>query len=71
MDVGNATAFANYRRTAGAVIITHTETRGPCAARHRLATGRGALQLIQAKGEKVVAGCSFVAKHPSGSRWSV
>ncbi|WP_205757828.1 GNAT family N-acetyltransferase, partial [Lactobacillus crispatus] len=26
MDVGGATAFANYRLTDGAVIITHTET---------------------------------------------
>ncbi|WP_315832845.1 GNAT family N-acetyltransferase [Bradyrhizobium prioriisuperbiae] len=69
MNVGGATAFANYRRSAGAVIITHTET--PRALRGRGIASQlveGALQLIQANGETVVAGCSFVvdylAKNP-------
>lgn len=69
MDVGGATAFANYRLAGGAVIITHTET--PRALRGQGVASQlveGALHLIQAKGEKVVAGCSFVVdylhKHP-------
>lgn len=73
MDVGGATAFANYRRTPGAVIITHTET--PRALRGQGVASQlveGALQLIQARGETVVAGCSFVvdylAKHPEWQR---
>ena len=71
MDVGGATAFANYRLAGGAVIITHTET--PRALRGQGIASRlveGALHLIQAKGDKVVAGCSFVVdyleKHPEG-----
>jgi hypothetical protein len=69
LDVEGSTAFANYRLTPQAVIITHTET--PRALRGRgVATDlvAGALQIIRADGRKVVAGCSFVAdylhKHP-------
>ena len=69
LDVGGALAFANYRRAAGAVIITHTET--PRALRGRGVASQlveGALRLIQARGDKVIAGCSFVVdyldKHP-------
>ena len=53
----------------GTVIITHTET--PRAMRGRgIASDlvQGALQLIRADGNKVIAGCGFVAdylrKHP-------
>jgi len=69
LDVGDATAFANYRLTPSAVIITHTET--PRALRGRGIASelvQGALQLIRADGLKVVAGCGFVVdylqKHP-------
>jgi hypothetical protein len=69
MDVEGGLAFANYRRTPSAVIITHTET--PRALRgHGIASELvdGALQLIRAERLKVVAGCGFVAdylhKHP-------
>jgi len=69
LDVGGSTAFANYRLTPQAVIITHTET--PRALRGRgIATElvAGALQIIRSDGRKVVAGCSFVAdylrRHP-------
>ena len=69
LDVEGSTAFANYRLTPSAVIITHTET--PRALRGRGIASelvRGALELIRADGRKVVAGCSFVAdylrKHP-------
>jgi uncharacterized protein len=69
LDVGNAIAFANYRRTPSAVIITHTET--PPALRGRgIASDlvKGALELVRADGRKVIAGCGFVVdylrKHP-------
>src|SRR6266478_868637 len=69
LDVEGALAFANYRLTPGAVIITHTET--PRALRGRGIASelvQGALQLIRADRLKVVAGCGFVVdylrKHP-------
>ncbi len=69
LDIGDQMAFANYRLTPSAFVITHTET--PRALRGRgLASElvRGALELIRADGRKVVAGCGFVAdylrKHP-------
>jgi predicted GNAT family acetyltransferase len=69
LDVDDAMAFANYRLTPSAVIITHTET--PRALRGRGIASelvQGALQLIRADGLKVVAGCGFVvdylSKHP-------
>jgi predicted GNAT family acetyltransferase len=62
-------AFANYRQTPQAIIITHTET--PRALRgHGIASElvQGALELIRADGHKVIAGCGFVVdylnKHP-------
>ena len=62
-------AFANYRLTPQAVIITHTETprslRGRGIASELIS---GALELIRADGGKVIAGCGFVVdylrKHP-------
>jgi predicted GNAT family acetyltransferase len=69
LDVDGSVAFANYRRTANADIITHTET--PHALRGRGVASqliKGALDLIRADGRKVIAGCSFVVdylqKHP-------
>jgi predicted GNAT family acetyltransferase len=69
MDVEDAMAFANYRLTPDAVIITHTET--PRALRGRGIASelvKGALELIRADGRKVIAGCGFVVdyldKHP-------
>ena len=69
LDVEGALAFANYRLTPSAVIITHTET--PRALRGRGIASelvKGALELIRADGLKVVAGCGFVVdylqKHP-------
>jgi predicted GNAT family acetyltransferase len=71
MDVDGAVAFANYHLRPGVVIITHTET--PRALRGRGVASQlveGALELIETRGDKVVAGCSFVVdylrKHP---RW--
>ncbi|MDE1936425.1 GNAT family N-acetyltransferase [Bradyrhizobium sp.] len=68
-DVEGGVAFADYRITPSAVVITHTET--PRALRgHGIASDlvKGALALIRADGRKVIAGCSFVAvylrRHP-------
>ncbi|HTC99344.1 MAG TPA: GNAT family N-acetyltransferase [Bradyrhizobium sp.] len=69
LDVGDQTAFANYRQKPDAVIITHTET--PRALRGRGIASelvKGALEMIRADGHKVIAGCGFVVdyldKHP-------
>jgi len=69
LDVGNQIAFANYRLTPQAVIITHTETtrslRGRGIASELV---KGALEMIRTDGQKVIAGCGFVvdylSKHP-------
>ena len=64
LDVEGRVAFANYRETPQAVIITHTET--PRALRGRGIASelvKGALELIRADGHKVVAGCSFVVDY--------
>ncbi len=64
LDLGGAIAFASYRLAPGTVIITHTET--PAALRGRGIASRlvaGALELIRVDGNKVVAGCSFVADY--------
>jgi uncharacterized protein len=69
LDVDGGIAFANYRLTPQAVIITHTET--PRALRGRGIASElveGALSLIRADGRKVIPGCSFVVdylhRHP-------
>src|SRR5262245_32407200 len=64
LDVGNETAFASYRLTPAAVIITHTETprqlRGRGIASELV---KGAFQLIRRDGKKVIAGCGFVVDY--------
>jgi uncharacterized protein len=72
LAVEGGIAFANYRLTPQAVIITHTET--PRALRGRGIASelvKGALELIRADGRKVIAGCGFVVdylrKHPEYS----
>jgi predicted GNAT family acetyltransferase len=69
LDVEGGVAFANYRATPAAIIITHTET--PRALRgHGIASQliEGALALIRADGRKVIGACGFVVdylrKHP-------
>lgn len=65
LDLGSGDiAFANYRRLPGRVLITHTET--PRAMRGRgIASGlvKGALELIRTDGDRVIAGCGFVADY--------
>lgn len=69
LDAEGEVAFANYRLTPSAIVITHTET--PLSLRGRGIASelvKGALQLIRADGRKVIAGCGFVVdylrKHP-------
>jgi hypothetical protein len=69
LDIEGQVAFAIYRETPQAVIITHTET--PRALRGRGVASelvKGALELIRADGHKVIGACGFVvdylAKHP-------
>src|ERR1700761_1887496 len=69
LDAEGELAFANYRITPKAIIITHTET--PRALRGRGIASelvKGALGMIRADGQKVIAGCGFVVdylgKHP-------
>jgi uncharacterized protein len=69
LDVEGAVAFANYRLTPQAVIITHTET--PRALRGRGVASeliKGSLELIRADGQKVIAGCGFVVDYLSKHR---
>jgi len=64
LDIGSEVAFASYRLTPSAVIITHTET--PRALRGRGIASelvKGALELIRADGHKVIAGCGFVVDY--------
>ena len=69
LDVEGGVAFANYRITPAAVIITHTETP-PALRGHGIASTlvEGALALIRADGRKVIGACGFVvdylSKHP-------
>jgi predicted GNAT family acetyltransferase len=72
LDVEGGLAFANYRRAPDTVTITHTET--PRALRGRGIASelvQGALELIRADGNKVIAGCGFVVdylrRHPEFS----
>ena len=69
LDVEGQVAFANYRSTPQAIVITHTET--PRSLRGRGIASelvKGALETIRSDGHKVIAGCGFVAdyldKHP-------
>jgi len=69
LHVEGQTAFANYRQTPQAVIITHTETPRPLRGRGIASElVKGALEMIRADGHKVIAGCGFVVdyldKHP-------
>jgi predicted GNAT family acetyltransferase len=64
LDVDGDLAFANYRITPSAFIITHTETprtlRGRGIASELV---KGALELIRADGRKVIASCGFVVDY--------
>ena len=58
LDVEGAVAFANYRLTPQAVVITQPRRRGRLRGRGIASElVKGALELIRADGHKVVAGC--------------
>jgi predicted GNAT family acetyltransferase len=69
LDLEGGIAVANYRRAGNVLTIYHTET--PRNLRER-GSGtrlvRGALDIIRARGERVVPRCPFVrifiARHP-------
>src|ERR1700761_2626954 len=69
LDAEGEVAFANYRLTPQAVVITHTETPRALPG-HGLASElvKGARALIRADGRKVIGACGFVVdylqKHP-------
>jgi uncharacterized protein len=69
LDANGVTAFANYKLGDGVVSILHTET--PVEARGQGIASKlvaGALDIIRARGLKVIPRCAFVrayvAKHP-------
>lgn len=62
LEVDGITAFSEYRRKDGVVTFIHTEvpeSLGGKGVGSKLA--RGALDLVRASGEKVVAKCPFIA----------
>lgn len=62
LAVEGATAFIDYRRKDGVVTMTHAEVPEELSGKgvgSRLA--KGALDLVRARGEKIVPHCSFVA----------
>jgi uncharacterized protein len=69
LDADGVTAFANYKLGDGVISILHTET--PVEARGQGIASKlvaGALDIIRARGLKVIPRCAFVrayvAKHP-------
>lgn len=63
LDVGGLTAVAEYKRNGNVLTFTHTEV--PHEHRdqgigHKLA--RGAMEHVQASGDRVVASCPFIAR---------
>ncbi len=69
LEVEGHTAVAYYRLSPGVITFTHTEVPPELGGRgvgSKLA--RGALDLVRARGLKVVAQCPFIAgfmgKHP-------
>jgi uncharacterized protein len=69
MDIGDRIAVANYRLSPGIVTIHYTEVPSELEGRgHGSALVQGTLDLIRARGQKVVPRCGFVrhfiARHP-------
>jgi hypothetical protein len=62
LDIDGATAFVNYRRSAGVISLLHAEV--PPALEGRgigSEMARAVLEAARANGEKVVPACSFIA----------
>jgi predicted GNAT family acetyltransferase len=72
LDVGGHTAFSEYKRSAsspGIVTFTHTEVPDALSGKGvGSALAKGALELVRARGEKIVVKCPFIKsymeKHP-------
>ena len=69
LDVDGVTAFTVYRHKSGVVTFIHTEVPDALAGKgvgSKLA--KGALDIVRARNEKVIAECPFIAayiqKHP-------
>jgi len=69
LAVPGGVAFATYRRSPGVVTVLHTEVPEALSG-HGVgsALARGLLDIVRARGEKVVPRCPFLAafmrKHP-------
>ncbi len=60
--VDGVTAFAEYKRAPGRITFVHTVVPDSLGGRGvGSALARGALELVRATGEKVVAECPFIA----------
>jgi uncharacterized protein len=69
MDIGDSVAVADYRLSPGIITIHYTEVPAEHEGRgHGSALVQGALDLIRARGLKVMPRCGFVrafiARHP-------
>ena len=61
MDIGDRLGVASYRLAPGVVTIFHTEVPREVEGRgHGSALVQGTLDLIRARGDKVVPRCGFV-----------
>ena len=70
LEVGGVVAFSEYHRANGVVTFIHTEVPEELGGKGvGSALAGGALDLVRARGEKVIAKCPFIAafigKHPA------
>lgn len=64
LEVDGHVAFSVYRHTKGVVTFVHTEVPPELEGRgvgSQLA--KGALEMVRARGEKVIANCPFIAAY--------
>jgi uncharacterized protein len=69
LTVGGHTAFSEYARRDGVVVFVHTEVPEALGGKGvGTALARGALDMVRARGERIVIRCPFIAafvhKHP-------
>mgnify|MGYP001244144776 CR=1 FL=1 len=69
LTVGGVTAFSEYSRRDGVVVFIHTEVPEALGGKGvGTALARGALDMVRARGERIVIRCPFIAafvhKHP-------
>jgi uncharacterized protein len=62
MDAGNDVAFVNYRLAPGVITLSHTEVPEELEGQgNGSKIVRGVLDIVRARGLKVVPACGFVA----------